>query len=179
MYGGYCYFNNVAIAAQRALESSRRVAVLDIDYHHGNGTQQIFYGRGEALYVSLHGDPDRAFPFYTGFADESGEGNGWGANLNLPLAAQCDDDAYLAALGQALDRVADYQPEVLLVSLWTDTIEGDPLGDFHVSRSTFAGTGDRVGALGLPTVVVQEGGYNVAHIGEDVRDWLRALQAAT
>ena len=178
MYGGSCYFNNVAIAAQRALESSRRVAVLDVDYHHGNGTQQIFYRRGEVLYASLHGDPDRAFPFYTGFADESGEGDGRGANLNLPLPAQCEDDVYLAAVERALDRVADHQPDVLLVSLGTDTIEGDPLGDFRVSRAAFAGIGGRVGALGLPTVVVQEGGYNVAHIGEDVRDWLRALDGA-
>ena len=175
MYGGYCYFNNVAVAAQRALAPSRRVAVLDVDYHHGNGTQQIFYRRGEVLYVSLHGDPDRAFPFYTGFADESGEGDGRGANLNLPLPAQCEDDAYLAAIERALDRVASHQPDVLLVSLGTDTIEGDPLGDFRVSRQAFAGIGARVGALGLPTVVVQEGGYNVAKIGEDVRDWLLAL----
>ena len=178
MYGGYCYFNNIAVAAQHALASNRRVAVLDVDYHHGNGTQQIFYRRGEVLYVSLHGDPDRAFPFYTGFADESGEGDGRGCNLNVPLPAQCEDGAYLAAVERALDRLVAYAPDVLLVSLGTDTIEGDPLGDFKVSRSAFAGIGGRVRALGLPTVVVQEGGYNVAHIGEDVRDWLLALAGA-
>ena len=175
MYGGYCYFNNVAIAAARARDSVRRVAVLDVDYHHGNGTQQIFYQRGEVLYVSLHGDPDRAFPFYTGFAEETGVGDGRGANLNLPLPAQCDDATYLHALDQALEKVAGHGTEVLLVSLGTDAIDGDPLGDFRVSRDTFAAVGSRVAALGLPTVVVQEGGYNVANIGDDVRSWLVEL----
>jgi acetoin utilization deacetylase AcuC-like enzyme len=177
MYGGYCYFNNVAIAAAYALERAQRVAILDVDYHHGNGTQQIFYQRGEALYVSLHGHPDRAFPFYTGFAEETGAGDGRRANLNIPLPAQCPDDMYLAAVDRALDQVGAYSPEILLVSLGTDTIQGDPLGDFAVSREAFAGIGSKVGALGLPTIVVQEGGYNVVNIGEDVRSWLSALGA--
>jgi acetoin utilization deacetylase AcuC-like enzyme len=118
LYGGYCFFNNAAIAAAYvAAETGGRVAVLDVDYHHGNGTQQIFYERDDVAFVSLHGDPTRAYPYHTGFADETGAGRGAGSTYNVPLPACTDDDAYLAALDRALATVDAFDPAVVVVSL--------------------------------------------------------------
>jgi acetoin utilization deacetylase AcuC-like enzyme len=172
-FGGYCFFNNAAIVAHRwAQATGTKVAVLDVDYHHGNGTQQIFYERDDVTFVSLHGDPVRAYPYHTGHADETGAGKGRGATRNLPLPAGTDDDAYLAALDQALAAVDAADPAVVVVSLGVDTYRLDPIGDFAVHTETFATCGGRVAALGLPTVVLQEGGYHLDTLGENVHGWL-------
>jgi acetoin utilization deacetylase AcuC-like enzyme len=173
LYGGYCFFNNAAIAAAHvAAESGSRVAVLDVDYHHGNGTQQIFYGRDDVAYVSLHGDPVRAYPYHTGFADETGSGRGAGSTRNLPLPPGTDDDAYLAALDEALAAVDAFGPAVVIVSLGVDTYAGDPMGDLAVSTEGFGRCGRAVAAIGRPLVVLQEGGYADEALGPNIAAWL-------
>ncbi len=178
-YGGYCFFNNAAIAAQHIVAiTGAKVSVLDVDYHHGNGTQEIFYDRGDVQYVSLHGDPVRAYPFTIGFADETGTGAGLGATLNLPLAADVGDDDYLDVLDRACAAVAAFAPDVLIVSLGLDTFVTDPICDLALTTDGFARCGALVGSLALPTVVVQEGGYDVAALGNNVRAWLTGLDIA-
>ena len=173
LYGGYCFFNNAAIAAHHAVASAgARVAVLDVDYHHGNGTQQIFYERDDVLYVSLHGDPRRAYPYVVGFADETGAGRGLGANLNLPLAAGTDDDRYLAVLAQACAAIVAHRPDLLLVSLGLDTYLHDPICDLAVTTEGFGRCGAMVAGLGIPTVILQEGGYAIDALGANVAAWL-------
>jgi acetoin utilization deacetylase AcuC-like enzyme len=173
LYGGYCFFNNAAIAAHHiATTTGSKVALLDVDYHHGNGSQQIFYERDDVLYVSLHGDPVRAYPYSLGFADEGGAGRGAGANLNLPLPERTDDEGYLRALARACEAVVDFGVAMLVVSLGLDTFVTDPICDLAVTTDGFESCGRMVGQLGLPTVVLQEGGYDVAHLGENVVRWL-------
>jgi acetoin utilization deacetylase AcuC-like enzyme len=176
VFGGYCFLNNAAIAAQHASDAGAgRVAILDVDYHHGNGTQQIFYARRDVLYVSLHGDPARAYPYFTGHAGERGSGEGTGTTLNLPLPSGCDDTGFLAALERGLGAVVDHGAEILVVSLGLDTWRGDPLGDLALSTGGFADCGAAVRSLGLPTTVVLEGGYAVGALGQNVVAWLRGL----
>ncbi|MGD9703304.1 MAG: histone deacetylase family protein [Acidimicrobiia bacterium] len=178
LYGGYCFFNNAAVAAHHAARATgTKVAVLDVDYHHGNGTQQIFYERDDVMYVSLHGDPRRAYPYAIGFADETGAGAGAGANLNLLLPEGLDDDGYLGALDQACDAIDAFGASLLVVSLGLDTFVDDPICDLAVTTDGFEACGRRVGGLGLPTVVVQEGGYDVDQLGENVRRWLLGVGA--
>ncbi|HYN31664.1 MAG TPA: histone deacetylase family protein [Ilumatobacteraceae bacterium] len=173
LYGGYCFFNNAAIAAHHvASTTGTKVTVLDVDYHHGNGTQQIFYGRDDVQYVSLHGDPARAYPYVTGFADERGAGRGIGANLNVPLAVGTDDDGYLRSLEGALEAIAAFGAGLLIVSLGVDTFHNDPISDLAITTDGFRRQGEHVAELGLATVVLQEGGYDVAAIGDNVRAWL-------
>ena len=173
MAAGYCFFNNAAIAADAiAGQTGGRVAVLDVDFHHGNGTQQIFWRRGDVLYVSLHGDPARAYPFFLGYADERGEGEGSGANLNFPLPAGTDDDAYLATLDRALERIAESSGEILVVSLGFDTYRGDPICDFALTTPVYEEVGRRVAALGRRLVVLQEGGYHLGSLGANAVAWL-------
>jgi acetoin utilization deacetylase AcuC-like enzyme len=173
LYGGYCFFNNAAIAAAFvAAESGGRVAVLDVDYHHGNGTQQIFYARDDVAFVSLHGDPRRAYPYHTGFADETGAGRGAGSTRNVPLPAGTDDDAYLAALDHALAAVDAFDPAIVVVSLGVDTYAGDPMCDLAVTTDGFARCGRAVAALDRPFVVLQEGGYADEALGANVAAWL-------
>jgi acetoin utilization deacetylase AcuC-like enzyme len=173
LYGGYCFFNNAAVAASHiGAETGGRVAVLDVDYHHGNGTQQIFYGRDDVAFVSLHGDPARAYPYHTGFADETGAGRGAGSTCNLPLAAGTDDEAYLAALSRALDAIDAFDPAVVVVSLGVDTYAGDPMCDLGVTTDGFGRCGRAVAARGRPLVVVQEGGYADGALGANVKSWL-------
>ncbi len=175
LYGGYCFFNNAAVAAHHvATSTGSRVAVLDVDYHHGNGTQQIFYERDDVGFASLHGDPQRAYPYHTGFADETGAGAGRGATCNVPLAAGVGDDEYVAALERALGTVASWRPDVLVVSLGLDPYVDDPMCDLAVTAEGFARAGAAVAALGLPMVVVQEGGYADAALGANAVAWLRA-----
>jgi acetoin utilization deacetylase AcuC-like enzyme len=177
-YGGYCFFNNAAIVAHHlASTTGTKVTVLDVDYHHGNGTQEIFYERDDVQYVSLHGDPARAYPYTIGFADETGAGRGSGANLNVPLALRTDDDGYVAALRPALDAIASFGPSTLVVSLGLDTFITDPICDLAVTTDGFRRCGDAVAQLGLPTIVLQEGGYDVSALGENVRQWLLGLSA--
>jgi acetoin utilization deacetylase AcuC-like enzyme len=173
VYGGYCFFNNAAVVANHLTTSTGgRAVVLDVDYHHGNGTQQIFYEREDVGFVSLHGDPVRAYPYLTGFAEEQGSGPGRGATANHPLPAGLDDDGYLAALAVALEQVAAMRPDVLVVSLGVDTFGGDPISDLALTADGFERCGAAIAALGLPTVVLQEGGYADEALGENVRRWL-------
>ena len=178
LYGGYCFFNNAAIAAHYvASTTGSKVTVLDVDYHHGNGTQEIFYERDDVQYVSLHGDPVRAYPWNVGYADEIGAGRGSGHNLNLPLAARTDDDTYLAELRRAMDQIAMFGPSLLIVSLGLDTFVTDPISDLSITADGFERCGAAVAELGLPTVVLQEGGYDVGALGDNVLRWLTGLGA--
>ena len=176
LYGGYCFLNNAAIAAHHVTSTTgARVTVLDVDYHHGNGTQQIFYERDDVQYVSLHADPRRAYPYVTGFADELGIGRGRGATTNIPLPAGTEDDPYLVALERACDHIGAFAPEVLLVSLGLDTAAEDPIADLALTADGFERCGALVAQLGLPTIALQEGGYAVESLGENVRRWLVGL----
>jgi len=166
LYGGYCFLNNAAIAAQYLRDhGSERVAILDVDFHHGNGTQDIFYARSDVLYCSIHGDPLDAFPYFAGYADEIGSGEGTGYNLNLPLPRGTDFRIWRAALETALARIVKFAPAALVVSLGVDTFENDPISFFKLKTDDFARYGRLIGALGLPTLFVLEGGYAVAEIG--------------
>ena len=173
MAGGYCFFNNAAIAAQSIVErTGERVAILDVDVHHGNGTQQIFWRREDVLYVSLHADPIRLYPFFLGHADEVGEGPGRGANLNLPQPLRADDATYLVALDRALDRIASEPGSILVVSLGFDTYHLDPIGDLALTTDGYHEMGRRVAALGRRLVILQEGGYYLPALGANARAWL-------
>ncbi len=175
VYGGYCFFNNAAVAAQHAVAAGAKVAVLDVDYHHGNGTQQIFYERPDVLYASVHADPVRAYPYVTGFADETGTGRGAGANLNLPLPPGVGDDDLLVAIDAALTAVSRFGADLLIVSLGLDMYGGDPIADMAISTDGFFASGALVAEAGLPTVAVQEGGYASDDLGRNAHAWLRGL----
>jgi acetoin utilization deacetylase AcuC-like enzyme len=151
------------------------VGILDIDYHHGNGTQAIFYADPTVLYCSLHAHPDDDYPYYWGEAGERGEGPGEGFNLNWPLAQGTDDAGYLAALDEALAAVHDFDPSALIVSAGFDVAEGDPAGGFKVTTAGLGEVGRRIAALspsGVPTVIVQEGGYRLDRLGQDAAAFL-------
>jgi len=162
-YGGFCYFNNAAVAAHY-LTSDAKVAVLDIDFHHGNGTQDIFYERSDVLTVSIHGHPDYAYPYFSGYTDETGEGAGAGFNRNYPLPPATDDAKYLSAFNRAIDVVARFAPDLLVVSLGFDILRADPTGTFLLRPPTFRLLGRRILELARPVLVVQEGGYNIRNI---------------
>ena len=178
MAGGYCYLNNAAIAAQFLLPSLLRggVAILDIDIHHGNGTQHIFYARRDVLFVSLHGHPDWQYPYFLGGKDEVGEREGVGFNLNYPLPKGTPNAMFLAALDAACERIAAYQPAMLIVSLGADTFEGDPIGGFALTSDAYAKIGGHLAQLNLPTLFVMEGGYAIAQLGENVVNVLRGFE---
>ena len=176
MAGGFCYLNNAAIAAQRMLDAgSAPVAILDFDVHHGNGTQQIFYGRDDVFYASVHGDPAGLYPWFAGYAEETGEGRGLGWNLNLPLPPGARNDAFTAAVARALDAIAAKRPAALIVSAGFDAQEGDPAANLAVTADGFATVGRQVAALGLPTVLIQEGGYLVERLGANLTAFLTGL----
>jgi acetoin utilization deacetylase AcuC-like enzyme len=176
VFGGFCYFNNAAVSAEYvARRTGERVAVLDLDYHHGNGTQQIFYQRADVLFASLHGDPLRAYPYFVGHVGETGAGAGVGATLNIPLPAGTGDDQYLDALDVALDRVVAFAPSLTIVSLGVDTYVDDPLGDFALTTAGYRAIGALVGRALKRFVVLQEGGYYLPDIGENVYQFLRGL----
>jgi acetoin utilization deacetylase AcuC-like enzyme len=177
-YGGYCYLNNAALAAQGLLDAGcRRVSVIDVDYHHGNGTQEIFWERDDVQFTSLHGDPDTEYPWFMGYADECGAGRGEGCTLNFPLPAGTGWDAYRTALGAALDAVSRHAPDAIVVSLGVDTFAGDPISAFRLEGRHFPLIGGLLAGLGRPTVLVQEGGYAVAEIGANVAGVLGAFAA--
>jgi acetoin utilization deacetylase AcuC-like enzyme len=166
--GGYCFLNNASVAAQALRHAGcERVAILDVDYHHGNGTQSIFYERRDVLFVSLHGDPATEFPFYLGHADETGAGVGAGFNLNLPLPAGCSTPQWFDALERACQRVAQHQAQALVVSLGLDTFAGDPISKFSLQTEDFSRLGQRLAQLGLPTVFILEGGYATHELGHN------------
>ena len=174
---GFCYLNNSAIAAQRIAATGARVAILDVDAHHGDGTQQIFYRRGDVLTVSIHADPDSYYPFYTGYAHETGHGPGTGANLNLPLPHGSGIEAMERALDIALARIRDFGAEVLVVALGFDAHEEDPIGVLKLTSADFARVGAAIAAIGLPTLAVQEGGYAVDAIGSSLDAFLQGMGA--
>ena len=166
--GGYCFLNNAAVAAEAfKAGGAERVAILDVDYHHGNGTQSIFYARADVLTASIHGDPRTEYPFYLGHADETGEGQGEGFNLNLPLPAGASAEAWFDALEAACVRIGVHRPDALVVSLGLDTFADDPISTFALRSPDFACLGACIGALGLPTVFVLEGGYAARELGEN------------
>ena len=174
--GGYSYLSNAAIAAEEAICGGwKRVAILDVDYHHGNGTQDIFYHRADVAYASIHADPAMDYPYYWGHADEIGSGDGEGATLNLPLPRGTDWSGYEPALMQALDWIARQEPELLIVSYGADTYEGDPISHFMLKTNDYAPMARRIAALDLPTVVVMEGGYAVDALGANVAEFLSGL----
>ena len=176
-YGGYCFLNNSALAAQALREAgAARVAMIDVDYHHGNGTQSIFYARGDVFTASIHGDPHTEYPFYLGYADETGEGAGAGANLNLPLPRGTGFAAWLLALDTAIAAARAFSAEALVVPLGVDTYEGDPISSFKLKSADFYEIGRRLATLNLPTVFVLEGGYAVADVGDNVVNVLQGFE---
>jgi len=166
--GGFCYLNNAAIAAQRAVAAGRRVAILDVDVHHGNGTQAIFYARGDVLTLSIHAHPERFYPFFWGYVAEVGEGDGMGANLNLPLPRGTGDHGFLAALDLALRRIGDWGADMLVLALGLDAFAGDPFAGMAVTTHGFGRIGAAVAGLGVPCVIVQEGGYLAPELGDNL-----------
>ena len=165
-YGGYCFLNNAAIAAQAFRDGGAgKVAVLDVDYHHGNGTQEIFYDRGDVFFASLHGHPAQEYPYFLGYEDETGEGEGEGCNANYPLRWGTEWPAYETALDDALARIRRYRPEAIVISLGVDTFKDDPISKFKLDSPDYFKIGRKIAALGLPTLFIMEGGYAVEEIG--------------
>ncbi|MEX0892945.1 MAG: histone deacetylase family protein [Gemmatimonadota bacterium] len=173
-FGGFCYFNSAAVAAH-ALAAHGPVAVLDVDYHHGNGQQDIFWTRDDVFTVSIHGNPAFAYPYFSGFRDERGSGSGAGCNLNLPLPEHVDGSRYLRELRQALGAVREFAPRFLVVALGLDPARADPTGTWSLERADFRANGEAIGALGLPTLVVQEGGYRTRTLGGHARAFFTGL----
>ncbi|MBB1596275.1 histone deacetylase family protein [Achromobacter sp. UMC46] len=173
--GGFCYLNSSAAAASRLLQTWSKVAVLDVDAHHGDGTQNIFYHRADVMTVSLHADPGAYYPFYTGYAEERGQGQGEGYNLNLPLPHGSGNDPFLAALDTALTALGGYAPQALVLALGFDTYKDDPISVLRLDIGAYRDIGARVASLGVPTVVVQEGGYMVQAIGPALDAFLQGM----
>ncbi|MCC7047483.1 MAG: histone deacetylase family protein [Alphaproteobacteria bacterium] len=176
MASGFCFLNNSAIAAQHLHQRFDRVAVLDIDVHHGNGTQGIFWRRGDVLTVSVHADPRDYYPFFWGHEAERGEGDGEGYNLNLPLPLGTGDETWLQAIEAGLRRIAAYDPGALVVALGLDAHEGDPLKGLKVTTQGFARAGEAIARMGYPTVLVQEGGYLSPALGENLVSFLTGFE---
>ena len=175
--GGYCFLNNAAIAAQACLDGgAKRVAVLDVDFHHGNGTQSIFYHRADVLFASLHGDPKDSYPYFSGHKDEEGSGPGVGFNLNYPLAHGTTWEGYGAALAHACRKIADYQPDAIVVSLGVDTFKDDPISHFKLESDDFLKIGATIASIGRPTLFVMEGGYMVDDIGVNAVNVLQGFE---
>lgn len=173
--GGYCYFNNAAIAAEY-LSKHGRVAVLDIDFHHGNGTQHSFYERSDVLYVSLHADPQVRYPYISGFEEEKGRGQGHGFTRNYPLRLGTTDAEYLGTLRNALRCIASFVPDYLIVSAGFDTYAHDPIGGFALTVPCYQAIGQAIAGLNIPTVAIQEGGYCVPALGDIAYAFLQGLQ---
>jgi acetoin utilization deacetylase AcuC-like enzyme len=178
MYGGYCFFNNAAIVAQWLTgQGAQRVAILDVDYHHGNGTQQLFWERGDVLYVSLHADPIRAFPYFSGYPGERGSGRGAGANRNFPLPLDAGLDVYERALADACELIVAFKPDApLVLSLGFDTFHGDPIADLALQTADYEVIGRMIGRLEMPAIVLQEGGYAIEALGANAVAFLRGLR---
>jgi acetoin utilization deacetylase AcuC-like enzyme len=175
--GGFCYLNNAAIAAEVLRERHARVAVLDVDVHHGNGTQNIFYERQDVLTVSIHADPVRFYPFFWGYASERGAGAGLGSNFNLPLPRGTADAEYRKALEKALLRIESFAPGALVVALGLDAFEGDPFQGMAITTDGFGQIAEQIASLALPTVIVQEGGYLSEELGDNLESFLRGFTA--
>lgn len=170
---GYCFINNAALAAQSCLDGgSRKIAILDVDYHHGNGTQEIFYHRNDVLFCSIHADPALDFPYFSGYAEEIGIGAGEGFNQNYSLPFGTHWDSYKDTLRLAVARIRSYAPDILIVSLGVDTFEGDPISQFKLSGDNYTRMGEEIAVAGCPTIFVMEGGYSVDHIGNNATNIL-------
>ncbi|MBT4890779.1 MAG: histone deacetylase family protein [Rhodospirillales bacterium] len=178
MAGGFCYVNNSALAAQILRRDHERVAIIDVDLHHGNGTQGIFYNRNDVLTVSIHADPVRFYPFFWGHASERGEGDGLGYNYNLPLERGSGDDKFLTALENAMERVSYFAPTALVIALGLDAFEGDPFGGLAVSTDGFGAIGKMLSELKLPSVIVQEGGYLCDALGDNLSSFMDGFQSS-
>lgn len=174
MSGGYCYFNNAAVAAvhlqnlqggHEEKASPAKVAILDVDFHHGNGTQEIFYEDNTVLYVSIHHTPDGAYPYFTGFEDERGSGRGEGYNVNYPLPSGTTESEYSEILAQALDVIKKFEPQYLIISLGFDTFSEDPISSFKLGETYYTKMAEQISSLSLPTLLLTEGGYSVEKLG--------------
>jgi acetoin utilization deacetylase AcuC-like enzyme len=177
MFGGYCFINNAAVAAQRLIDKGAgKVAILDVDFHHGNGTQDIFYERGDVYFASLHGDPAEAFPHFLGYAEETGKGAGADTNRNYPMPRGTPYDVWGAALADALARIAAFGAEAIVVSLGVDTFEKDPISFFKLVSPDYITMGRAIAASGVPILVCMEGGYGVPEIGLNVANVLKGIE---
>jgi acetoin utilization deacetylase AcuC-like enzyme len=177
LFGGGCYLNNAAITAQWLRDQGMsRVVILDLDFHHGNGSQALFYDRADVLYASLHGNPEHWYPFFTGWPDETGTGAGRGYNQNVLMPAQVDGDGYIALLSRMLERISSYRCDAVVVSLGFDTAEGDISGDATLRGADYRRVGAHVASLGLPAVAVLEGGYVVETLGANLAEWIRGFR---
>jgi acetoin utilization deacetylase AcuC-like enzyme len=171
--GGFCFLNNAAIAAQAFVDAgASRVAILDVDFHHGNGTQSIFYERSDVFFASLHGEPSDHYPFYSGFADERGSGPGEGYNLNVPMPAGTTGDVWLWALAGVCRAINDVGPDAIVISLGVDTFEKDPISSFKLKSEDFLRLGALLAKLARPTVFVMEGGYALDDLASNVTNTL-------
>ncbi|MBN2038446.1 MAG: acetylpolyamine amidohydrolase [Spirochaetes bacterium] len=174
VFGGFCYFNSAAIAANY-LSKHSKVAIIDLDYHHGNGTQDIFYTRKDILTVSIHGHPKFAYPYFSGFKDEKGEGEGVGYNINYPLKEKIDGSQYRLVLEDAIQKIKKFRPDFLVITLGYDTSKGDPTGTWTLRPADFEMNGRMLGQLGLPALVVQEGGYKIPKLADNAASFFKGL----
>lgn len=177
-FGGCCYLNNAAIAANWLAQQGQRIAILDIDYYHGNGTQDIFYGRSDVIFCSIHADPLNTYPYYWGFADEFGAGAGLNYNFNFPLPPKCNEFRYMEAYDEALFKIRQFVPDVLIISLGVDMITHSGNAHFQLPAAALGRMGAKILAFDLPTVVVQEGGYDLPTVGNNVVTFLHGLSGA-
>lgn len=176
-FGGYCFLNNAAIVAQAAVDRNLGpVAVLDVDYHHGNGTQDIFYERNDVFFASIHADPNMDYPYFWGHADESGESDGEGTTLNQPLPRGTTWDGYRPALDRALEAITRFGAKFLVISYGADTFEADPISHLRLTTDDMQRIGERIAALGLPSATVMEGGYNIEALGRNVAAFIAGLE---
>ena len=176
-YGGYCFFNNIAIAAEKLIEKgANRIFILDIDFHHGNGTQAIFYDRSDVFFVSLHGDPLEAFPHFLGHANEEGTGEGIGYNCNYPMPPGTTYETWTKVLDEAISKIQTFKPDALLVSLGVDTYENDPISFFKLQSNDFFDVGRKIASINLPTLFVMEGGYAIKEIGVNTVNTLKGFE---
>jgi acetoin utilization deacetylase AcuC-like enzyme len=175
--GGFCYLNNAAIVAQHLRAKYARVAILDVDVHHGNGTQEIFYDRPDVLTVSIHGDPKNYYPYFYGYVDQRGASEGEGFNLNLPVPVKSKDDVWQQALGAALERITGFAPGALVLALGLDAHEADPLAGGAVTTEGFTQMAKMIASLNLPTVITQEGGYLTPYLGGNLAAFLSGFQS--
>ena len=179
-YGGYCFFNNIAIAAERLIgKGANKIFILDIDFHHGNGTQAIFYNRSDVYFASIHGDPKLAFPHFLGYANEKGNGAGEGYNINYPMQPGIPYVEWTKALDDAIDKIKSYQPEALLISLGVDTYEQDPISFFKLKSDDFFDVGKKIASCNLPTLFVMEGGYAIKEIGINTVNVLKGFEGSS
>lgn len=178
LFGGYCFMNNAAIAVEGFVrDGAKRVALLDVDFHHGNGSQDIFFDRGDVLFCSLHGQPEDAFPHFLGYRDEAGSGPGEGYNWNYPLPPNTGFAAWFEAMRDACNRISEFSPDALVVSLGVDTFKHDPISFFKLESDDFTRYGEAIGKLGFPTLFVMEGGYAVSEIGLNTVNVLDGFRA--